>query len=253
MKVLRRSLEIPGDRSSGSRGADTVCIPSFVGVQSRRLGSAFSNSKGKEALSNSGSSLAPSNFACALSSSKPSVSARGRLFGLVVEACRGGFDRIKCCDRVWGSGAFKAALPRAAVSVVASLIGFKPIGMNLLVPGDRRGMFSAPTLVERKARGVLEAPEKLSLVFSTGLNRRVPPMPFLRMEDGEGKGEEDSAGVGEHAKSRGGEEEMSTTADMVGRPRTAHCCKVESANVIHGWCRFIMLTAVAREKKRLMR
>lgn len=87
-------------------------------------------------------------------------------------------------------------------------------------------MFSAPTLVDNKDRALVKLEENPSLDLSADLKRLAQPDPTPNNVPGEGRGEEDSAGVGEWANARGGEEEMSRTVDILRMHVNAHWDRV---------------------------
>lgn len=96
------------------------------------------------------------------------------------------------------------------------------------------GMFSAPILGERSDFALLNPPEKPSLTPLVDLKRLLPIEGPLEMASGEANGEEGSAGVGDRANARGGDEESMTIAgrDIAGRPLIAHGGKFGGANAV---------------------
>lgn len=108
--------------------------------------------------------------------------------------------------------------------------------LNLSFPTEHIGMFSAPTFGDSSERALLKPPENPSLDFFADLNRWDPFEPSPKSALGEGSGEE-SAGVGEWAKARGGDEERSTMVDILGGLVIAHRDRLRSANAmgaLHG-------------------
>lgn len=102
--------------------------------------------------------------------------------------------------------------------------------LNLSFPGERRGIFSAPVFVASNDRAVLKPLEKPFLDLLADLNRFEPCVASLNIPPGEGKGDEQSTGVGERANVCGGEEDRRTMADMMGEPGIAHRGRRVSAN-----------------------
>jgi hypothetical protein len=104
-------------------------------------------------------------------------------------------------------------LNRGGVALFASE-GDEAEGLNFSFPGDdRNGRFSAPTFVASRDRALVKPLEKLSRTLSADLNLLQPPSRKRAL--GEGRGDEDSTGVGERAKARGGEDEVSTIAAIL--------------------------------------
>src|SRR5271156_599274 len=94
------------------------------------------------------------------------------------------------------------------------------------------GKFSAPFFLH-KAPGLVNPPVNPSRCAVAALNLLLTSTLPFRRALGDGKvGDEDPAGVGLRANTRGGDEERSTMVDIVGVATSGHRCGMKYANAV---------------------